>query len=125
MNDSDENFFDTSRLLEDSLLAGTRLPSDFVGQKLFIQGEDWHNNAMLGWTHWPWDIHAAGYKDAADALVQALDARRATLDTVIYPQVYAAIVSTVDGSLLRIRRLSWTLALALSISIPTKFPCAS
>lgn len=35
-------------------------PSEFAGQQLFIQGEDWYNNAMLGWTHFPWDIYAAG-----------------------------------------------------------------
>lgn len=65
-----------------------KLPSDFAGQQLFIQGEDWHNNAMLGWTHFPWDIYAAGYKDAADALVQALAERKASLDSVVYPLVF-------------------------------------
>ena len=39
-------------------LASMKSPSDFAGQQLFIQGEDWHNNAMLGWTHFPWDIYA-------------------------------------------------------------------
>ncbi len=34
-------------------LAKMKSPSDFAGQQLFIQGEDWHNNAMLGWTHFP------------------------------------------------------------------------
>lgn len=43
---------------------------------------------MLGWTHYPWDIYAAGYKDAADALVQALAHRKASLDSVIYPLVF-------------------------------------
>lgn len=63
-------------------------PSDFAGQALFIQGEDWYNNAMLGWIHSPWDIYAAGYKDAADALVEALITHRAPLDSVIYPLVF-------------------------------------
>lgn len=30
------------------LLASIKKPSDFVGQKLFFQGDDWQNNAMLG-----------------------------------------------------------------------------
>lgn len=69
-------------------LARVRSPSDFAGQLLFIQGEDWHNNAMLGWTHFPWDIYAAGYKDAADALVWALADRKASLDSAVYPLVF-------------------------------------
>lgn len=69
-------------------LASMKSPSDFAGQQLFIQGEDWHNNAMLGWTHFPWDIYAAGYKDAADALVGALAERKASLDSVVYPLVF-------------------------------------
>jgi hypothetical protein len=73
---------------ESDPLARMKSPSDFAGQQLFIQGEDWHNNAMLGWTHFPWDIYAAGYKDAADALVWALAERKASLDSVVYPLVF-------------------------------------
>lgn len=69
-------------------LGNMKSPSDFAGQQLFIQGADWHNNAMLGWTHFPWDIYAAGYKDAADALVGALAERKASLDSVVYPLVF-------------------------------------
>ena len=65
-----------------------KTPSDFAGQLLFIQGDDWHNNAMLGWTHFPLDTYALGYKDAADALLYALAERRTSLDTVIYPLVF-------------------------------------
>ncbi len=73
---------------EIDFLAKMKSPSDFAGQQLFIQGEDWHNNAMLGWTHFPWDIYAAGYKDAADALVVALAERKIPLDSVVYPLVF-------------------------------------
>lgn len=70
-------------------LARMKSPSDFVGQALFIQGEDWYNNAMLGCVYYsPWDIYAAGYKDAADALVGALAERKASLDSVVYPLVF-------------------------------------
>lgn len=74
---------------EIDLLAKMKSPSDFVGQALFIQGEDWYNNAMLGCVYYsPWDIYAAGYKDAADALVGALAERKASLDSVVYPLVF-------------------------------------
>lgn len=65
-----------------------KTPSDYAGQQLFIQGDDWQNNAMLGWAHFPLDTYALGYKDAADALLYALAERRASLDTVIYPLVF-------------------------------------
>lgn len=65
-----------------------KTPSDFAGQQLFIQGDDWQNNAMLGWTHFPLDTYALGYKDAADALLYALAERSTSLDTVIYPLVF-------------------------------------
>ncbi len=70
------------------LIAKIKFPSDFTGQRLFIRGDDSHNSAMLGWTHFPWDIYAAGYKDAADALVTALAKRKAPLDSVVYPLVF-------------------------------------
>jgi hypothetical protein len=54
------------------LIAKLRPPSAFSGQPLFVQAEDWQNNAMLGWTHFPMDLYAAGYKDAADGLLYAL-----------------------------------------------------
>ncbi|TDR36600.1 hypothetical protein DFR29_12821 [Tahibacter aquaticus] len=69
-------------------LPASKSLSDYSGQKLFIEGEDWHNTAMLGWTPYPLDLYAAGYKDAANALVEALTERRAALDSVIYPLVF-------------------------------------
>lgn len=69
-------------------IAQFKYPTDFAGQKLFIKGEDYSNNAMLGLTHFPWDIYAAGYKDAANALVKAVMERQASLDSVIYPLVF-------------------------------------
>ncbi len=65
-----------------------RPPSDFASQQLFIKGEDWHNNAMLGWTPYPWDLYASGYKDAADVVIAALAAQKAPIDSVIYPLVF-------------------------------------
>lgn len=65
-----------------------KTPADFSGQKLFIQGDDRLNMAMLGWIPFPWDLYATGYKEAADALVNALTARQASLDSVVYPLVF-------------------------------------
>lgn len=43
---------------------------------------------MLGGTHFPLDLYAAGYKDAADALREALTIRKTYLDSAIYPLVF-------------------------------------
>ncbi|MFB3302089.1 hypothetical protein [Pseudomonas sp. AMR01] len=75
-------------LLDAGPLENSKFPSDFSGQPLFIRGDDWHNNAMLGWTHFPLDLYAAGYKDAADGLLFALAERKVSLDSVIYPLVF-------------------------------------
>lgn len=83
MNEKKHGACEVSRLL-----AETKFPADFAGQSLFVQGEDWQNNAMLGWTGFPMDLYAAGYKDAADGLVFALAERRTSLDSVIYPLVF-------------------------------------
>ncbi len=76
---------------EDLDFSGVRkykTPSDFSGQQLFIQGDDWQNNAILGWTLLPLDTYAFGYKEAVDGLLYALAERRASFDTVIYPLVF-------------------------------------
>ncbi|MEX5567972.1 hypothetical protein Q1J55_09110 [Pseudomonas syringae] len=75
-------------LLDDNLGERSKFPSEFAGQKLFVRGDDWQNNAMLGWAPYPMDIYAAGYKDAADAILYALSERRTSLDSVIYPLVF-------------------------------------
>ena len=75
-------------LLDAGPLENSKFPSDFSGQSLFVRGDDWHNNAMLGWTHFPLDLYAAGYKDAADGLLFALAERKVSLDSVIYPLVF-------------------------------------
>lgn len=75
-------------LLDDNLGERSKFPSEFAAQMLFVRGDDWQNNAMLGWAPYPMDIYAAGYKDAADAILYALSERRTSLDSVIYPLVF-------------------------------------
>lgn len=65
-----------------------RWPSDFSGQKLFIQGADWQYNAMLNWSHFRADLYAFAYKDAADGLVEAMANRQVSLDSGIYPLLF-------------------------------------
>lgn len=73
---------------EEGGLPRPKFPAHFAGQQLFIRGEDWRNNAMLGWSGFSGELYAAGYKDAADALVEALAERKASLDSVVYPLVF-------------------------------------
>lgn len=72
----------------DSQLEPIQWPSDFAGQKLFIQGEDWQYNAMLDWSHFRADLYAFAYKDAADGLVEAMANRKVPLDSGIYPLLF-------------------------------------
>ncbi|WP_223497068.1 hypothetical protein [Pseudomonas sp. A-RE-26] len=74
--------------LIDIQITPSKFPSDFAGQRLFVQGDDWQHNAMLGWTLFPADLYAIGYKDAADGLLQAIVERKASLDSAIYPLVF-------------------------------------
>lgn len=71
-----------------SELEAVRWPSDFLGQKLFIQGEDWQYNAMLNWSSFRADLYAGAYKDAADGLVDAMANRKVPLDSGIYPLLF-------------------------------------
>jgi len=75
-------------LLDPTLTDDHRFPSAFSGRSLFVKGEAWQNNARLGWTGFPADLYATGYRDAADALLFALSQRRVSLDSVVYPLVF-------------------------------------
>jgi hypothetical protein len=79
---------DKSQPVLDSQLESIQWPSDFSGQQLFIQGEDWQHNAMLNWSHFRADLYAFAYKDAADGLVVAMASRQVPLDSGIYPLLF-------------------------------------
>lgn len=55
---------------------------------LFSTGEDWWNNACLNWSSSDWTLYASGYKEAADVLVQEVEKRSASLDTLVYPVLF-------------------------------------
>ncbi|HBO9008650.1 hypothetical protein QOU27_08715 [Pseudomonas aeruginosa] len=72
----------------DSHFESIQWPSNFSGQRLFIQGEDCQHNAMLNWSHFRADLYASAYKDAADGLVDAMVKGQVPLDSGIYPLLF-------------------------------------
>lgn len=71
----------------DNLLNGQiQLPS--VDDKLFVEAEDWWMNACLDWYHDPSELYIAGYKEAADALVDVVASRNGTSDSLVFPIVF-------------------------------------
>ncbi|MGX9569372.1 hypothetical protein [Pseudomonas sp. CFBP 5748] len=79
---------DESLPMLDPQLEAIKWPTDFSGQQLFIQGDDWQHNAMLNWSHFRADLYAFAYKDAADGLVEAMANRQVPLDSGIYPLLF-------------------------------------
>jgi hypothetical protein len=76
---------------DDMLLDGIerpKFPAEYAGQRLFTKTDDWFNNAQIGWSPMPIDLYASGYKDAGDLLSEALQDRRGSLDSVVYPLVF-------------------------------------
>ena len=68
------------------LLEPPALPSSSDG--FFTSQEDWWNNACLNWCHNGWSLYASGYKEAADILVQRVEAHNAGQDTLVYPALF-------------------------------------
>lgn len=61
---------------------------DHEGSELFRPDRPWQFNACLNYGLDNWAVYSDGYKEAADILVHALLAGRATLDTVVYPLAF-------------------------------------
>ncbi|MGL4602787.1 MAG: hypothetical protein ACRCU9_01470 [Iodobacter sp.] len=55
---------------------------------LFMVQNDWWNNACLNFCHDGLGLYAAGYKEAADLLVNSVEERRAGQDTLVYPVLF-------------------------------------
>lgn len=68
------------------LLEPPALPSS--EDRLFTSQEDWRNNARLNWCHDGWSLYASGYKEAADLLVQHVEKRGTSQDTLVYPVLF-------------------------------------
>jgi len=63
-----------------------RLPRK--GDSLFVKSGDWWMNASLDWSHDPTELYIVGYKEAGDALVEAVANRRGTADSLVFPIVF-------------------------------------
>ena len=72
--------------LDELLEKSRRVPS--VKDQLFVEAEDWWMNACLDWYHDPTELYIAGYKEAADLLVESIAKRKGTADSLIFPIVF-------------------------------------
>lgn len=72
--------------IDDLLNRKIRFPC--VDDKLFVETEDWWMNARLDWYHNPSELYTAGYKEAADALVDVVASRKGSADSLIFPIVF-------------------------------------
>src|SRR5688572_6026177 len=55
---------------------------------LFRAGDDWWNNACLNYASDTWGLYLAGYREAAEALIEHVQERRGTLDSLVLPTVF-------------------------------------
>ena len=55
---------------------------------LLSSGDDWWNNACIGYAQPEWSLYARGYKQAADLLVMHIDERTRDQDTLVYPVLF-------------------------------------
>ena len=69
-----------------SLLVEPELPSRT--DKFFGSAEDWWNNACLNFMRDGWSLYAIGYKNAADLLVEYVEANARSQDTLVYPVLF-------------------------------------
>lgn len=75
-----------SKEIDDLLNVKIRIPS--LDDQLFIEAEDWRMNACLNSYHDPTELYIAGYKEAADLLVESVATHKGTADSLIFPIVF-------------------------------------
>lgn len=52
-------------------------------------GDDWHNRALLGYTHEiPWQAYVCGYKEAGDKIISAIDTCQHGQDMLVFPILF-------------------------------------
>jgi hypothetical protein len=64
------------------------LPPPGQGEAFFRGGEDWWHDALISEYPIHWSIYSAGYKMAADRLVNSLSEDRYEIDFLIFPILY-------------------------------------
>ena len=75
-----------SKEIDDLLNVKIRIPS--LDDQLFIEAEDWRMNACLNSYSDPTELYIAGYKEAADLLVESVATRKGTADSLIFTIVF-------------------------------------
>lgn len=70
----------------DLITCKIRLP--YVEDKLFTEADDWWMNAYLDWYHDASELYIVGYKEAADTLVDSVNNRNGTVDSLVFPIVF-------------------------------------
>ncbi|MCL1119092.1 hypothetical protein N7V09_18820 [Shewanella seohaensis] len=75
-----------SKEIDDLLNGKIRSPS--LGDKLFVEAEDWWMSACLNWYNDPTELYIVGYKKAADSLVDSIANRKGSADSLIFPIVF-------------------------------------
>ncbi|WP_404415091.1 hypothetical protein [Marinospirillum sp.] len=70
----------------DLITGKIRLPH--VEDKLFTEADDWWMNACLDWYHDASELYIVGYKEAADSLVESVNNRNGTADSLVFPIVF-------------------------------------
>jgi hypothetical protein len=68
------------------LVESQALPSP--EDRLVASQEDWWNNACINWCQDGWGLYTAGYKTAADLLVQRIEQQTANPDSLVYPVLF-------------------------------------
>lgn len=77
-----------SKEIDDLLNVNEKIRSPSLDDKLFIGAEDWRMNACLSLYSDPTESYIAGYKEAADLLVESVATGEGTADFLIYPIVF-------------------------------------
>ena len=64
----------------------TPIPWPQKGDRLFISGNDWWNNACLNYGNDSWQLYTAGYKLAGDIVAEAVQANRIDQEVLVFPK---------------------------------------
>lgn len=59
-----------------------------AADQLFSTQDEGSNDARLNWASSAWSLYADGYKEAADALVERVEKRAGSQDTLVYPILF-------------------------------------
>ena len=73
---------------ENDDILNEKIRSPSLDDRLFKEAEEWWMNACLNWYHDPTELYIAGYKEAADLLVDSIANQKGSADSLIFPIVF-------------------------------------